>query len=127
MKASFQDHSITSFKIKSTWKMKGKQKSCDSGTQTKEVNEFCDNSTQSGIRTEIIQSIVGDGNKSSVLDIVTNLSSRKFPQQYLNEAILDGYLLLDETSVVTDPSFVCDPKTYLELTLAKRDAAVSLQ
>jgi hypothetical protein len=125
MKAVFENSFITSFKIQSSWRSRKNQKACDSSTQTKDLEEYCDNSTQSGVRTEIIQAIISDGNRSSALEIVSELS--KNSKQHLNGAILDGYLLIDESNIIMDPSYICDAKSLLELTIAKHNVNVSIQ
>ena len=123
MKAIFQNVNVTSYNIVSTWKKKQNQKSCEASTQTKNSeDEFTDNSTQSGLRTEIIQAIVDD-RRSSVIDIVSKLT--KTSKQVCNQSIIDGYLIVDDFNVITDPDHVCEPKSYIELTICKQDAYVS--
>lgn len=123
MKAIFQNINVTSYNIVSTWKRKQNQKSCEAATQTKNSeDEFTDNSTQYGLKTEIIQAIVDDKG-SNVADIVSKLT--KTSKQVCNQAIINGCLIVDDYNVITDPDHVCEPKSYIELTIGKHDAYVS--
>jgi hypothetical protein len=126
MKLSKFSDSSNNFAIKSNWKLSNKNKTKFAECQTSSnLSEQCDEASQTGISTDIIQTYVKKKDAGIYLLDYLKVLNDSYSNEKLENTIKSGYVNVDGEQV-KDSFILCKSDQHIEVSFHKYDNWVNI-